>query len=65
MAAQALEPRTTKEPALKDPLNAPTTDLVPRITDEERAAALAVLARFEALDLVDMLGLDDEGGGDE
>lgn len=42
-----------------------TTDLVPRITDEERAAALAALRRLDALDLVPMLlGPDDEGGGD-
>lgn len=42
-----------------------TSDLVPPITDEERAAALAVLERFEALDLAPMLGLDDEGDDDE
>lgn len=36
------------------------TDRVPEVTDEERAAALATLRRLDALDLVEMLGLDDE-----
>mgnify|MGYP006867810477 FL=1 len=62
MAAEAVEPRSTAKEAR---MSTATSDLVPPITDEERAAALAVLERFEALDLAPMLGLDDEGDDDE
>lgn len=65
MAAEAPHPGSAKGAATvtASHLEKARDIVIPVISSEERAAALATLARLDALDLAEMiLGDDDEGG---